>query len=72
MQSNCIYPPVFTEITPENKQLQLTTLSEEIGTEGHGEESRLSTEGLNMLFLRIIVSKWSMRALQSTLCFPSQ
>lgn len=26
-------------------------------------------EGLNVLFQRIIVSKWSMRAVQSALCF---
>lgn len=42
MQPNYIPPPVCTEIMPENKQLEQTSLNEETGTESCGEESKAS------------------------------
>lgn len=44
MQSSYIPPAVSTEIMPENKQLEKTSLSEETGTESCGEESEAAYE----------------------------
>lgn len=60
MQSNYIPPPVFTEIVPENKQLEQTSLSEETGTEKLPQPS-LSRNNL--------VSEWPVCALQASLMF---